>query len=60
MDLYDFFFGGSKEGVLPDVDLLSRWRWSGLPVEVAILFGPGFSAIVYFFLFIVNVFKCKT
>lgn len=49
MDLYDFFFGGSKDGVLPGVDLLSRWRWSGLPVEVAILFGPGFSAILMLF-----------
>ena len=34
---------------MPGVVLLSRWRWSGLPVEVAILFGPGLSAIILFF-----------
>jgi hypothetical protein len=38
-----------NDGVLPGVVLLSLWRWSVLPVEVAILFGPGFSAILLLF-----------
>jgi hypothetical protein len=45
----DYFFEGFKDVVLPGVDLLSLWRWSVLPVEVAILFGPGFSAILLLF-----------
>jgi len=45
---YHFFFGtgGFNEGVLPGVSLLSRCRLSGFPVESAILFGPGLSAII--------------
>jgi hypothetical protein len=45
----ELLFGGFNEGVLPSVFLLSRWRWSGLPVDVAILFGPGFRGIVFCF-----------
>lgn len=37
--------GGFKEGVFPGVFLLSLCRLSGFPVESAILFGPGLSAI---------------
>ena len=37
---------GLREGTLPGVDLLSLWRLSGLPVDLAILFGPGFIPIV--------------
>jgi hypothetical protein len=46
--IYHFFFGtgGFNEGVLPGVSLLSRCLRSGLPVESAILFGPGLSAII--------------
>jgi hypothetical protein len=44
-----FLFGGFNDGVFPGVFLLSRCRWSGLPVDVAILFGPGLSAIVFCF-----------
>ena len=40
---------GFNVGVLPGVDLLSRWRWSGLPVESAVLFGPGFKGIILVF-----------
>lgn len=36
---------GLREGTLPGVDLLSLWRLSGLPVDLAILFGPGFILI---------------
>jgi hypothetical protein len=35
---------GFKEGVFPGVFLLSLWRWSGFPVDVAVLFGPGLMA----------------
>jgi hypothetical protein len=48
-----FFFlglGGFKEGVLPGVSLLSLARLSGSPVDLAILFGPGLSAIVVYLL----------
>jgi len=55
MKKYYFFpcclFGGGKEGVLPGVSLLSLWRLSGLPVDSAILFGPGFSAIILKFIY---------
>jgi hypothetical protein len=44
-------FDGFNDGVLPGVLLLSCWRWSGFPVEVAVLFGPGFSAIILLFVF---------
>ncbi len=37
---------GLREGTLPGVDLLSLWRLSGLPVDLAILFGPVFIPIV--------------
>ena len=37
---------GLREGTLPGMDLLSLWRLSGLPVDLAILFGPGFIPIV--------------
>ncbi|HLF51262.1 hypothetical protein [Flavobacterium sp.] len=49
--IYHFFFGtgGFNEGVLPGVSLLSRCRLSGFPVESAILFGPGLSAIILSF-----------
>lgn len=49
---YHHFFGedlGFNEGVFPGVFLLSCWRLSGLPVDFAILFGPGFSDIVLSF-----------
>lgn len=36
---------GFKDGVFPGVCLLSLWRRSGLPVETAILFGPGLIPI---------------
>lgn len=36
---------GLREGTLPGVDLLSLWRLSGLPVDFAILFGPGLIPI---------------
>jgi hypothetical protein len=42
---------GFKDGVFPGVFLLSRWRWSGFPVEVAILFGPVLIACVVIVLF---------
>ena len=45
---------GFNDGALPGVPLLSSLRWSGFPVEVATLFGPGLIALmVIFFLFIV-------
>lgn len=47
-------FGGFNEGVLPGVFLLSRCRWSGLPVDVAILLGPGLSAIVLGFIYVIK------
>lgn len=52
--IYYFFFGtgGFKEGVLPGVSLLSRCLRSGFPVESAVLFGPGLSAIIF------NCLKC--
>lgn len=37
---------GFNPGVFPGVFLLSRLRLSGLPVESAIGFGPGFKAII--------------
>ncbi|CAH8182106.1 hypothetical protein VAE151_410001 [Vibrio aestuarianus] len=37
---------GFSPGVFPGVFLLSRLRWSGLPVDLAIGFGPGFKAIM--------------
>lgn len=40
------FLGGFKDGVFPRLSLLSRCRSSGLPVEIAIHFGPGLSAMV--------------
>jgi len=43
---------GFNDGVFPGVLLLSRWRWSGFPVDVAILFGPVFSPIVFDFLLV--------
>lgn len=39
-------FEGFREGVFPGVFLLSRWRRSGFPVEIAIRFGPGFNPII--------------
>lgn len=44
-DLDYFCFGGFNEGVFPGVSLLSRCRLSGLPVDFAMRFGPGFSVI---------------
>lgn len=38
---------GFSPGVFPGVFLLSRRRWSGFPVESAIGFGPGLSAISF-------------
>lgn len=35
---------GFSDGVFPGVFLLSRWRWSGFPVEMAVRFGPGLIA----------------
>ena len=49
MPLRYFLLGGFKDGVFPGVSLLSRWRLSGFPVDVAILFGPGFSGIMMIF-----------
>jgi hypothetical protein len=46
-------FDGFNDGVLPGVLLLSRWRWSGFPVEVAVLFGPGLSAMILLFVFFI-------
>nr|WP_306804116.1 hypothetical protein [Providencia sp. PROV024] len=37
---------GFRPGVFPGVFLLSRRRWSGLPVESAIGFGPGFKLMI--------------
>jgi hypothetical protein len=36
---------GLRDGVFPGVVLLSRRRWSGFPVDFAIGFGPGLSAM---------------
>jgi hypothetical protein len=36
---------GLRDGVFPGVVLLSRRRWSGCPVDFAIGFGPGLSAM---------------
>ncbi|EDM44520.1 hypothetical protein SCB49_13150 [unidentified eubacterium SCB49] len=47
-----YFFlrlGGFNDGVFPGVLLLSRARLSGFPVDLAILFGPGLSAITLVF-----------
>lgn len=49
--LYFFRFGGFKDGVLPGVLLLSLARLSGFPVDLAILFGPVLSAIIFVFSF---------
>lgn len=43
--IYLFGLLGLRAGVLPGLSLLSRRRWSGLPVDLAIGFGPGLSAI---------------
>ena len=40
---------GFSEGVFPGVCLLSRCRWSGLPVDLAIRFGPGLMPIIFCF-----------
>ncbi|BFP43209.1 hypothetical protein FGF1_40540 [Flavobacteriaceae bacterium GF1] len=42
-ELYFFLLGGFKEGVFPGVSLLSLCLLSGLPVDFAIRFGPGFN-----------------
>ena len=41
---------------MPGVPLLSRCRWSGFPVDVAILFGPGLIAwiVCMIFLFVID------
>ena len=44
---YFFGFGGFNDGVFPGVSLLSLARLSGFPVDLAILFGPGLSAIIF-------------
>jgi hypothetical protein len=36
---------GLRDDVFPGVLLLSRRRWSGFPVDFAIGFGPGLSAM---------------
>jgi hypothetical protein len=41
--------GGFNDGVFPGVSLLSRARLSGFPVDLAILFGPGLSGIIFIF-----------
>jgi hypothetical protein len=41
--------GDFREGVFPSVSLLSRARLSGFPVDFAILFGPGLSAMIFVF-----------
>ena len=50
--IYFFFlvlFEGFKKGVFPGVDLLSLCLLSGFPVDLAFLFGPGFSPIIILF-----------
>ena len=49
--IYDFFFGGFKDGVC--------LVWFSYLVNVAILFGPGFSAIVFFKLmfYLINIYE---
>jgi hypothetical protein len=37
---------GLSDGVFPGVSLLSRRRLSGLPVDLAIGFGPGLIAMI--------------
>ncbi|MEM5445804.1 hypothetical protein, partial [Serratia marcescens] len=37
---------GFNLSVFPGVFLLSRWRWSGCPVDSAIRFGPGLRALM--------------
>ena len=53
MTFYLFFdfvdFDGFNDGVFPGVLLLSRWRLSGLPVDLAVLLGPGFNPIVFIY-----------
>jgi hypothetical protein len=49
-NLLFFRFGGFKDGVFPGVSLLSLARLSGFPVDLAILFGPGLSAIIFVFI----------
>jgi hypothetical protein len=46
LDYFFFRFGGFKDGVFPGVSLLSLARLSGFPVDLAILLGPGLSAII--------------
>jgi len=50
MDKSSYYFFedllGFTPGVFPGVFLLSRRRWSGLPVDFAIGFGPGLRAII--------------
>jgi hypothetical protein len=50
--IYFFFvlFDGFKLGVFPGVLLLSLRLLSGLPVESAIGFGPGFNGILFYLL----------
>lgn len=38
--------GGNKDGVFPGVSLLSLCLLSGFPVEIAVLFGPGFKPML--------------
>jgi len=47
-------FEGFREGVLPGVLLLSLWRLSGLPVDLAILFGPGLSGMIFYVLLLIT------
>jgi hypothetical protein len=44
-------FDGLREGVFPGVVLLSLRLWSGLPVDFAIGFGPGFNPIIFYILY---------
>ncbi len=45
--------GGFSDDVLPGVSLLSLALRSGLPVDTAILLGPGFSGIILIFILII-------
>ena len=45
-------FGGFKNWEFPGVSLLSLSYLSDFPVDLAILFGPGLSAIVF------NIYDC--
>jgi hypothetical protein len=44
-----FFLGGFNDGVFAGVSLLSLARLSASPVDLAILFGPVLSAIIFVF-----------